>query len=384
MSLVSLVCLLVLSSAAISSANYDSYSNRMLVKTRVPMPSPVTFPTQGYDSQTPLSPSPISTLPSLPSVDRSFDRSFERSFERSFDRPKAATNPLSEFDIMCVGKLPGTTILLGEGERYIICIDDSKGTENFCPKDLIYNLEARECKYKFNKGKDYCASQPCLNGGQCVLTEYAFVCQCPAGFEGKNCELDARVCQTQNPCGQSFGTFCQSFHLGAALSHVCILQDGLSYGLNSQQVTGNPCLARNDIYSLGFSNKGYITCNGENMHIHSCPGGTVWDTIVKTCSWPDMDTSVTRSVSDYGYSSVEVPRTIEKPIFVPTNSYGSQVPRLPEPILPPVTSAPRVIEPVSSYGASIPRTFVQPTFSSYGSSIPTLPKAIPMMKSSGY
>lgn len=48
---------------------------------------------------------------------------------------------------MCIGKRPETIILLGEGERYVVCLDDSKGVEQACPKDLIFNLEVRECKY---------------------------------------------------------------------------------------------------------------------------------------------------------------------------------------------------------------------------------------------
>jgi hypothetical protein len=81
-----------------------------------------------------------------------------------------------------------------------------------------------------------CVSQPCLNGGQCVQTEVSsYQCQCPAGFDGKNCELDAHVCQTQQPCGQAPDTRCQSFRIGAALQHICILQNGQAYGLNAQQ-----------------------------------------------------------------------------------------------------------------------------------------------------
>jgi hypothetical protein len=82
-----------------------------------------------------------------------------------------------------------------------------------------------------------CNSQPCLNGGQCVPTDVSsYQCECPAGFDGETCELDARICQTQEPCGrQSQETECQSFRLGAALQYVCIHQSGQAYGFSAQQ-----------------------------------------------------------------------------------------------------------------------------------------------------
>ena len=85
-----------------------------------------------------------------------------------------------------------------------------------------------------------CASQPCRNGGQCTVTDASsFECQCAPGYDGKTCELDARACQTLQPCGQSQDSKCQSFRAGAALSHICILQDGLAYGLSAQQGNGH-------------------------------------------------------------------------------------------------------------------------------------------------
>ena len=82
---------------------------------------------------------------------------------------------------------------------------------------------------------DLCLSQPCLNGGQCTSYGYKFECTCPSGFEGRFCELDARVCQTQQPCGQSPDARCQSFRFGAALSHCCTFQEGLAYGFSVGQ-----------------------------------------------------------------------------------------------------------------------------------------------------
>jgi hypothetical protein len=159
-------------------------------------------------------------------------------------------------DTICRGQQPETVIPLDNGRRFVVCLYDSKGVEQQCPKGLFYHPESRRCersmssfsprhffilKFFFSSIElgplgNPCSSQPCLNGGQCTQTDVSsYQCQCPPGFDGKLCELDANVCQTQQPCGQSPDTKCQSFRLGAALPYVCILQSGHAYGLNAQQ-----------------------------------------------------------------------------------------------------------------------------------------------------
>ncbi|XP_077165509.1 coagulation factor IX [Paroedura picta] len=44
---------------------------------------------------------------------------------------------------------------------------------------------------------DQCESNPCTNGGKCEDQVGYYICWCPAGYEGKNCELDA-TCATKN------------------------------------------------------------------------------------------------------------------------------------------------------------------------------------------
>ena len=49
-----------------------------------------------------------------------------------------------------------------------------------------------------------CSSNPCVNGGICFegslnLGSSGYLCACPAGFEGINCELDINYCEP-NPC----------------------------------------------------------------------------------------------------------------------------------------------------------------------------------------
>ncbi len=159
-------------------------------------------------------------------------------------------------DILCRGQHAETVIPLDGVRRFVVCLDESKGFEQQCPKGLFYHPDSRRCErsmlsfsplhFSFLKLlfssielgplESPCASQPCLNGGQCTQTDVSsYQCQCPPGLDGKHCELDGRVCQTQQPCGQSPDTKCQSFRIGAALQYVCILQGGRGYGLNSQQ-----------------------------------------------------------------------------------------------------------------------------------------------------
>uniref|UniRef100_A0A8C2T3U8 Protein eyes shut homolog n=1 Tax=Coturnix japonica TaxID=93934 RepID=A0A8C2T3U8_COTJA len=54
------------------------------------------------------------------------------------------------------------------------------------------------------KPGDPCASQPCLNSGVCQYNQSGYICDCPAGFIGHNCEIDINECYSR-PC-QNRGT----------------------------------------------------------------------------------------------------------------------------------------------------------------------------------
>uniref|UniRef100_A0A8D2J5L2 Coagulation factor IX n=1 Tax=Varanus komodoensis TaxID=61221 RepID=A0A8D2J5L2_VARKO len=51
--------------------------------------------------------------------------------------------------------------------------------------------------WRFYLDGDQCTSNPCQNGGTCKDDISNYVCWCPAGYEGRNCELDA-TCSTRN------------------------------------------------------------------------------------------------------------------------------------------------------------------------------------------
>jgi len=207
---------------------------------------------------------------------------------------------VSDADEKCKGRTPDFVIPIGRGNKFVVCIDEGKGVVQDCPKGLYYNTDNNRCEHKIGAINNPCAPQTCNGAGQCIVIDStSFRCECAPGFGGQTCELDARVCQTQQPCGQSPDTKCQSFHWGSALQYVCVLQGGLAYGLKTQQVHANPCGGGETILPLAFSDKGFIMCDGEQMFIQSCPGGTVWNDLKKTCVWPDTPTVVTAvAVSD--------------------------------------------------------------------------------------
>lgn len=305
MTWISLVCLLALSSAAFGQSSYGVFSGSSLFKPKPVVPAPLPLPTPVADI--PLRPAPV-----FSNNYGSYDK-FE-SRKLSFDLPKPATLPLSEADILCQGKPEGHIIVLLSGEKFVICTTDSKGDEFFCPKGLLYNDETKRCERKFNPNKNPCGSQPCLNGGRCIPTQYTYQCECSQGFSGRTCELDASVCQQQQPCGQSFDSFCQSFHVGAALKHVCILQEGRSYGLTGQQTFSNPCLTSEGIHPLAFGNKGFIMCDGDSMFVESCPGGTIWDSLTKVCVWPEMEGTISIKTITNDVPSYSEPLPLPRPV----------------------------------------------------------------------
>jgi hypothetical protein len=405
MTWISLVCLLALSSVALArpygGSGYGSSFvqpmpqittmrlHRPHIQSFQPAPSgygqpevlPPTLPPpeirqtgygQGFISQPrtilPTSPVPVTPEPVLP----------------------VPTLPPTEADILCRGQLPETVIPIEQNRKFVVCLDDGKGVEQSCPRGLFYHEGSRRCERTLGPLPNACVSQPCLNGGQCLQTDSHYQCQCAPGFDGVNCELDARVCQTQQPCGSSPDVRCQSFRLGAALNYICIFQGGFAYGFNAQQIVSSPCSGIDGPQLLAISDKGFLMCDGERMSIESCPGGTIWDESNKACVWPDFSiTTVSRptlpdqtligsksfltSKSSYGYGD----QTLLPPPPRMINSYGSTLPPPPPPrtidsygsSLPP-PPPPRTID---SYGSSLPPPPPPRTVDSYGSSLPPPP-----------
>jgi len=274
MTWISLVCLLALSSAAFGrSVDYGS--------TRIIDP-----PVSGYGRET-----FVPEMPTTRIVSNGYGSSFIApptrvlpvsnyggSSSRFLERSEVFVEAPTQADILCRGQLPQTVIPIDGNRKFVTCLDDGKGTEQACPKGLLYHEGSRRCERKLGPLEDFCVSQPCLNGGLCVSTDSSFQCQCPAGFDGIVCELDARFCQNNRPCGTDPSVRCQSFRPGAALEWICVSDDDFTYGPDGAHVHKSPCDAINaGPHPLAYTNKGFIMCNGELSHYESCPGGTIWE-----------------------------------------------------------------------------------------------------------
>lgn len=71
---------------------------------------------------------------------------------------------------------------------------------------------------------DQCASSPCQNGGSCEDQLRSYICFCPDGFEGRNCETGEERGReaADSPGGKGLGTLA-GFHLGVLGAGFCVL-----------------------------------------------------------------------------------------------------------------------------------------------------------------
>ncbi|XP_072268563.1 coagulation factor VII [Pyxicephalus adspersus] len=112
----------------------------------------------------------------------------------------------------------------------------SPSLERECNEEVCSYEEAREIFkderrlkefWKTYSDVDDCLSKPCLNGGTCSDEIQSYVCTCPEGYEGRNCETSLEqtiTCEDDN--GQ-----CQQFcHSSPMQRRECTCLEGYSLG----------------------------------------------------------------------------------------------------------------------------------------------------------
>ncbi|XP_066496121.1 coagulation factor IX [Tiliqua scincoides] len=91
------------------------------------------------------------------------------------------------------------------------CVEERCSFEE--AREVFENTEKTMEFWKTYIDGNQCDSNPCLNGAKCEDDVGNYICWCPAGFEGRNCELDA-TCATKNGgCKQ----FCKNDAKGKAV-----------------------------------------------------------------------------------------------------------------------------------------------------------------------
>lgn len=53
-----------------------------------------------------------------------------------------------------------------------------------CGESKVMTLDGKGCI-----DRDECLTNPCLNGGVCINREPFYLCDCPSGYLGDNCEF---------------------------------------------------------------------------------------------------------------------------------------------------------------------------------------------------
>jgi len=176
-------------------------------------------------------------------------------------------------------------------ESFLKCLEPLKNYNReacYFNGKCIYSLEdyflgndyTCECVEGFNgKYCDECASETCLNGGQCAFNSaYKLECLCPYGYKGARCEIRYDFCEFKNSfmcsnetneCTAYKDYYCNcNKTAGTCKKQVCNFQTGC-------HDTGDSCLAPPDFHSYGCNCYMFSQTLGEDLLNGRCNLGNM-------------------------------------------------------------------------------------------------------------
>lgn len=140
----------------------------------------------------------------------------------------------------------------------------------------------------FTTRTDFCASNPCANGGACQNGESGYTCACPPGFSGARCETNINEC-AGNPCKN--GAACTD----GVDRYTCECPAGFS---------GPNCETNIDECALAPCRNGGVCTDGVARFTCACPpgfAGAACETNIDECAGAPCKNGGACSDGAYGY-----------------------------------------------------------------------------------
>jgi len=216
-----------------------------------------------------------------------FNKQVSTGIEKMLPKTRPIVPPTPVKEEFCRGRQPEEKIPFpGDATKFIVCHLGETFDIMSCPRRLMFNIHTNNCENSMRKPRDACAINQCMNGGRCVNTEFnQFKCECPEGFAGRTCE-ESVTC-SPSTCGA--GGMCLQMPRGSPVSHFCMCDNGLTYGMAcDHRVEPNPCVDNEaDLHSFPSStNRGlYVQCEGHIPHIRFCAYPLIYSHKLQRCDW---------------------------------------------------------------------------------------------------
>nr|XP_022325864.1 uncharacterized protein LOC111125916 isoform X1 [Crassostrea virginica] len=141
-----------------------------------------------------------------------------------------------------------------------MCVDEYPANKALCICGGGYRLNDTRCELV-----NYCSTNLCENGGQCIPQYAGYVCACMPGYAGPTCQFDVNECSS-NPCKN--GGQC----LNQVNSFKCNCTQPGTGGLTCEDIkddcSPSPCNASHSDFCVDLLNDYYCQCHvgyrGEN------------------------------------------------------------------------------------------------------------------------
>ncbi|KAL7675470.1 hypothetical protein ACOME3_001736 [Neoechinorhynchus agilis] len=174
-------------------------------------------------------------------------------------------------------------------DTFLQCTGNGEFIAIKCPRGYDFDESSESCMPRQNSnGVLSCEHNPCENNGTCLDAGRTYLCACPPGYKGLNCEIRGDPCYNE-PCGRGK---CHSW----ADDYICECPNKVFDKCCCNGVR-NLCSDGQQYYAHNATS--FVHCGaGNNAYLKSCAPGLVWDQNLVTCTRPFESTQQSESSFD--------------------------------------------------------------------------------------